>query len=100
MRALVLSVVAALATLSPAAPRAAAQGRAATDRPVDRIVAVIGTKPILASQVEAQLVPAQSQGAKVADDSAGTDPARRQILSQIVDEQLLVNPAARRTTRK
>jgi len=101
MRALVLaSVVAALAALPPLTPRAAAQGRAATDRPVDRIVAIIGTKPILASQVEEQLVLAQSQGAKVPEDSAARDAARRQILSQMVDEELLVQQAERDTTIK
>src|SRR2546421_10531444 len=67
MRALVLTAIgAALAALS-----LSAQGRAATDRPVDRIVAVVGTKPILASQVEEQLVLAQSQGAKGPAGSAG-----------------------------
>jgi len=101
MRALVLaSVVAALAAPAPLTPRAAAQGRAATDRPVDRIVAIIGTKPILASQVEEQLVLAQSQGAKVPEDSAARDAARRQILSQMVDEELLVQQAERDTTIK
>jgi len=101
MRALALaSVVAALAALPPLTPRAAAQGRAATDRPVDRIVAIIGTKPILASQVEEQLVLAQSQGAKVPEDSAARDAARRQILSQMVDEELLVQQAERDTTIK
>src|SRR5438309_10732881 len=96
MRALVLTaIVAALAALS-----LSAQGRAATDRPVDRIVAVVGTKPILASQVEEQLVLAQSQGAKVPEDSAGRDAARRQILSQMVDEELLVQQAERDTTIK
>jgi peptidyl-prolyl cis-trans isomerase SurA len=73
---------------------------AATGRPVDRIVAVVGTKPILASQVEEQLVLAQSQGAKMPDDSAGRDAARRQILSQMVDEELLVQQAERDTTIK
>ena len=101
MRALVLTVVvAALAALSLSAPRAAAQGRAATDRPVDRVVAVVGTRPILASQVEEQLVLAQSQGVKVPEDSAGKDAARRQILSQMVDEELLVQQAERDTTIK
>src|SRR5438046_92384 len=96
MRALVLTAIgAALAALS-----LSAQGRAATDRPVDRIVAVVGTKPILASQVEEQLVLAQSQGAKVPEDSAGRDAARRQILSQMVDEELLVQQAERDTTIK
>src|SRR5947207_6728521 len=100
MRALVLSVVAALATLSPAAPRAAAQARAATDRPGDRIVAMVGTKPIVASQVEEQLVLAQAQGVKMPEDSAGRDAARRQVLSQMVDEELLVQQAERDTTIK
>src|SRR5947208_5696699 len=101
MRALVLTiVVAVLAAVSPWGTPAAAQGRAATDRPVDRIVAVVGTKPILASQVEEQLVLAQSQGAKVPGDSAGRDAARRQILSQMVDEELLVQQAERDTTIK
>ncbi len=96
---------AALVLLSLAAPafplrRAAAQGQAATARSVDRIVAIVGTKPILASQVEEQLVLAQSQGAKIPDDSAGRDAARRQILSQMVDEELMVQQAERDTTIK
>src|SRR5213080_1033077 len=101
MRALVLTiVVAVLAAVSPWGTPAAAQGRAATDRPVDRIVAVVGTRPILASQVEEQLVLAQSQGQKVPEDSAGRDAARRQVLSQMVDEELLVQQAERDTTIK
>src|SRR5437868_14077869 len=79
---------------------AAAQGRAATAHAVDRVVAVVGTKPILASQVEEQLVLAQSQGAKIPEDSAARDAARRQILSQMVDEELLVQQAERDTTIK
>ncbi len=79
---------------------AAAQGEAATARPVDRIVAIVGSRPILASQVEEQLVLAQSQGAKLPEDSAGRDAARHQILSQMVDEELMVQQAERDTTIK
>src|SRR5205807_3499332 len=101
MRALVLTiVVAVLAAVSPWGTPAAAQGRAATDRPVDRIGAVVGTRPILASQVEEQLVLAQSQGQKVPEDSAGRNAARRQVLSQMVDEELLVQQAERDTAIK
>jgi peptidyl-prolyl cis-trans isomerase SurA len=99
MRALVLAVVVAGCAALPWSS-AAAQGRAASDRPVDRIVAIIGTKPILASQVEEQVVLAQSQGAKVPEDSAGRDATRRQILAQMVDEELLVQQAERDTTIK
>ena len=67
---------------------------------MDRIVAVVGIKPILASQVEEQLVLAQSQGTKLPDDSAGREVVRKQILSQMVDEELLVQQAERDTTIK
>ena len=90
----------ACAAVAPVRP-AAAQGEAATSpRPVDRIVAIVGTRPILASQIEEQLVLAQSQGAKIPDDSAAREAARHQILSQMVDEELMVQQAERDTTIK
>src|SRR5256884_5451251 len=61
-------------------------------------ISVVGTRPILASQVEEQLVLAQSQGQKVPEDSAGRNAARRQGLSQMGDEELLVQQAERDTT--
>jgi peptidyl-prolyl cis-trans isomerase SurA len=69
-----------------------------TLRPVDRIVAVVGSKPILASHVEEQLVLAQAQGMKGPNDSAGREAARREILTRMVDEELLVQQALRDTT--
>jgi peptidyl-prolyl cis-trans isomerase SurA len=98
-RAPARAALALVAALGPA--RAAGQGGAsATARLVDRIVAVVGTKPILASQLEEQLVLAQSQGAKIPSDSAGREAARRQLLAQLVDEELLVQQAERDTTIK
>ena len=82
------------------AVRAAGQGELASTRPVDRIVAIVGSKPILASQVEEQLVLAQAQGLKMPNDSAGRDAVRRQVLSQMVDEELIVQQAERDTTIK
>src|SRR5205814_10477542 len=76
------------------------QGRRASARPVGRIVAIVGSKPILASQVEEQLVLAQAQGVKIPTDSAGRDAARRQVLRQMVDEELIVQQAERDTTIK
>src|SRR5207253_1147451 len=78
----------------------AGQGELASARPVDRIVAIVGSKPILASQVEEQLVLAQAQGLKIPTDSAGRAAARRQVLRQMVDEELLVQQAERDTTIK
>src|SRR2546430_9675162 len=73
----------------------AGQGELASARPVDRIVAIVGSKPILASQVEEQLVLAQAQGMKIPTDSAGRDATRRQVLRQMVDEELMVQKSER-----
>ena len=62
---------------------------------MDRIVAVVGNVPILASQVEEQFLVAQSQGGKVPDDSAGRAAMRRQILETMIDGELLVQQASR-----
>ena len=92
--------VVALGLAGGLAWRAAAQQDAATARPVDRILAIVGSKPVLASQVDEQLVLAQAQGLKVPNDSAGREAVRRQILAQMVEEELLVQEAQRDTTIK
>src|SRR5216110_2498450 len=89
-----------LALVLGGAVRAAGQGELASTRPVDRIVAIVGSKPILASQVEEQLVLAQAQGMTLPTDSAGRAAARRQVLGQMVDEELVVQQAERDTTIK
>jgi len=76
-----------------------AQGRA-PGQIVDRIVAVVGTTPITASQVEEQLALMQSEGQQPPSDSAGRAALRRQILTQMVEEELLVQQAQRDTTLK
>jgi peptidyl-prolyl cis-trans isomerase SurA len=65
---------------------------------MDRVVAVVGNVPILASQVEEQFLVAQSQGGKVPDDSAGRAAMRRQILETMIDGELLVQQASRDTS--
>jgi peptidyl-prolyl cis-trans isomerase SurA len=77
---------------------AAAQGDATAPQFIDRIVAVVGNTPILASQVEEQVLVAQSQGGKVPEDSAGRTALRRQVLENMVDEELLVQQASRDTS--
>ncbi|OLC07670.1 MAG: hypothetical protein AUH42_03160 [Gemmatimonadetes bacterium 13_1_40CM_70_11] len=67
---------------------------------LDRIVAIVGSKPILQSQVEEMLVAAQAQGQPVPADSAGRAAARKQILTQMVEDEILVQQAERDTTVK
>src|SRR5256886_1755489 len=99
MRVLAIQLL-ALGLAAGAARRVTGQGELASARPVDRIVAIVGSKPILASQVEEQLVLAQAQGMKIPTDSAGRDATRRQVLRQMVDEELIVQQAERDTTIK
>ena len=80
-----------------ASPEAA---RAQVPVPVDRIVAVVGTRVILASQLEEELAQAQTAGQVLPQDSAGRAALRRRILTSLVDMELLVQQAERDTTVK
>jgi peptidyl-prolyl cis-trans isomerase SurA len=72
----------------------------AAQQPVDRIVAVVGTRPILASQIEEEMVQAQAQGQPVPADSAGRVAMRHDILDRIIELELLVQQAQRDTSIK
>ena len=67
---------------------------------LDRIVAVVGTRPILASQVDEEIVRYQAQGGQPPSDSAGRAKLRRTVLDRMVEEELLVQQAQRDTTVK
>lgn len=68
---------------------------------VDRIVAVVGNEPILASQVQEQFFTtlAQAQGAHLAT-AADSARLRTDVLNQLVNEELLVQAAKRDTAVK
>src|SRR5689334_7780703 len=67
---------------------------------VDRVVAVVGNRPVLASQVDEELFSRQSQGVKIPTDSQGLGQVRQQNVSSIIDEELLVQQAQRDTAIK
>ncbi|HEV2670402.1 MAG TPA: peptidylprolyl isomerase [Gemmatimonadales bacterium] len=85
-----LAVIAGLALV----PAAAAQ------QPIDRIVAIVGTRPILASQVDEEMVQQQAQGQPLPPDSAGRMLVRHQVLDHLIEEELLVQQAQRDTSIK
>jgi peptidyl-prolyl cis-trans isomerase SurA len=64
---------------------------------VDRVVAVVGNRPVLASQVDEEIFSRESQGAKLPETPEGIQAVRREIISSIVDEELLVQQAQRDT---
>jgi peptidyl-prolyl cis-trans isomerase SurA len=82
--------------------RAAAQQRQspAPRRTIDRILAIVGTRAILQSDIEQRLVEYEAQGGKVPPDAAGRDSVRRQVLERMIDEELLVQQAQRDTAVK
>jgi peptidyl-prolyl cis-trans isomerase SurA len=68
---------------------------------VDRVIAVVGNRPILASQVDEEVFTRQAQGIKLPEsDSAGMHALRTQILNDLIDQELLVQEALRDTTVK
>jgi peptidyl-prolyl cis-trans isomerase SurA len=67
---------------------------------VDRVVAVVGNRPVLASQVDEELFSRQSQDHKLPTTPEGLNGARQQIVSSIIDEELLVQQAQRDTSIK
>lgn len=79
---------------------AAAPAAAQQPRTIDRIVAIVGIRPILWSQIEEQLARLQAQGTPVPTNPAQLAVLRRQLLDQMIDEYMLVQQAERDTTIK
>jgi peptidyl-prolyl cis-trans isomerase SurA len=67
---------------------------------VDRVVAVVGNRPVLASQVDEEIFSRQSQGVRVPSDPEGIRAVRQQVVSSIIDEELLVQQAQQDTAIK
>jgi peptidyl-prolyl cis-trans isomerase SurA len=87
---------AAVAATVLAAPLRAQLGTAhdqSGSPPVDGIVAVVGTTPILRSDVEERLAQARASGQKMPQDSVSQQAMIKSILDAIIDEELLVQKA-------
>lgn len=73
---------------------AAAQSPASrTSIPVDRVVAVVGTMPVLWSEVMAAVNQARASGLDVPSDTAAQLGIARNILNELIDEEILVQKA-------
>ncbi len=60
---------------------------------VDKVVAVVGTRPVLMSEVLDRIGLLRAQGAEVPSDSAGQMQMARDVLNIIVDEEALLSTA-------
>ncbi len=82
---------------TPVAQREVAIPAGDTTFMVDRVLAVVGNRPVLASQVEEEIFSREAQGAQLPTDPEGVKAVRQQIVSSIIDEELLVQQAQRDT---
>ena len=92
---MLIRAVVAIAALA-AAPRLAAQeatGTGPTLVGVDRIVAVVGKKPILWSEVGSWIAERRASGLRMPPDSAGQVALARRAVEELVNEELLVQLA-------
>lgn len=85
------ALLAAVLALVPGT--ASGQGTPGPDIPVDRVVAVVGTHPILFSAVIEAVNAERARGLELPSDSAAQVAIVRRILEQLVDEQVLINEA-------
>jgi peptidyl-prolyl cis-trans isomerase SurA len=90
-----------------AVPSAAAATPTGPPRPlrdtsfvVDKVLAIVGNRPILGSQVDEEIFSRQSQGAKPPSTPEATAELRKQVIQSIIDEELMVQEAERDTTIK
>jgi len=60
---------------------------------VDRVVGVVGTTPILFSEVLEQVNFARSNGREIPSDSAGQMRVAREVLNEMIDQEILVTLA-------
>jgi len=75
----------------PVAPAAqAAQGAEPRGVPLDRIVAIVGTRPILLSEVLEEVNSLRAQGQPIPQDSVGQFELMRRVVNELVDNEVVV----------
>jgi peptidyl-prolyl cis-trans isomerase SurA len=88
-----LTGVALAAALAGRAVPAAAQGET-----IDKVVAVVGNAIILESQLQEELFGRQQGGMTLPTERGALDAIRRQVLSDLIDQEVIIQLAQRDTT--
>jgi len=86
---------AAMAPIGLAAqtPTAVASGSVPSALPIDRVVAIVGDQPVLWSDVLTSINQRRAAGMQLPPDSAGQAALAKQVLGELVDEEILVQKA-------
>ena len=61
--------------------------------PIDKVVAIVGDQPLLWSDVLTTINQRRAQGLQLPPDSAGQAALARQVLGELIDEEILVQKA-------
>lgn len=67
-------------------------------QPIDRVAAVVGERIILLSEIDEEINQRRGQGLQLPQDSAGIEALRRQVLNELVDDEVLYQRARRDTS--
>jgi len=86
--------------IGAASPLGAQRTPVGTDSVVDKIVAVVGTKAIVRSQIEERILQEFPQGKGLPATPEGKLQLQREVLDALVSEELMVQEAQRDTTIK
>ncbi len=65
---------------------------------IDRIAAVVGERAILLSEVDEAINERRGQGLQPPEDAAGLERLRRQVLQELIDDEVLYQAARRDTS--
>ena len=98
MMAAVSSPSAAQQPVGASAGDSSAGAPADTVLVVDKVLAVVGNRPVLASQVDEEIFSRQSQGQQLPSEPEAVAALRKEVVQSIVDEELLVQQAQRDTS--
>lgn len=72
---------------------AVASGSVPSALPIDRVVAIVGDQPVLWSDVLTSINQRRAAGMQLPPDSAGQAALAKQVLGELVDEEMLVQKA-------
>ena len=92
IKRLIFSVAIAPLSLSAQVPATAASN-VQPSLPIDRVVAIVGDQPLLWSDVLTAINQRRAQGMQLPADSAAQQALARQVLGDLVDEEILVQKA-------
>src|SRR6476620_1779555 len=98
--ATVLALPAAVAQNTPPGPPVMPRSAQADSAgvPVDRLIAVVGDRPILLSELTEELSERRARGLKIPTDSAEWMETARGVLQEMIDEEAIVQHALRDTS--